>query len=53
MEIAIVLLNATTKEPLFVSRHFTFNNAFASKVSGKLDYCILRHEAPDIASAIM
>ena len=53
MEIVIVLLNVTTKEPLFVSRHFTFNNAFASKVPGELDYCILQHEATDIASAFM
>ena len=41
----MVLPKLTTKEHLFVSRFVTFNEKFASKTPGKLDYCILWHEA--------
>ena len=59
MQRVIVLAKLTTKEPEFVSRLVTCNETFASKTPGKLDYCILWHEAiagrkaPDVASAFL
>ena len=59
MQRVIVLPKLTTKEHLFVSRLVTFNETFASKTPGKLDYCIHWHEAisgrkaPDLASAFL
>ena len=59
MQRVIVLPKLTTKEHLFVSCLVTFNEKFASKTPGKLDYCILWHEpiagrkTPDVASAFL
>ena len=59
MQRSIVLRKLTSKEHIFVSRLVTFNETFASKTPGKLDYCIHFHDAMagrkafDIASAFL
>ena len=59
MQRVIVLPKLTTKEHVFASRLVIFNETFASKTSGKPDYCIVWHEtiagrkAPDVASAFL